>query len=489
MKTSLSHTSFALSVLVITAILPVHPACAADALATAADTGIARQNLVTEYFAAVLAVVLLIICKSLQKKLKQKTDKLQEAESRCEEFKQTLEDENTKLKAALAELEQAQQEARSASVTKGLFLANMSHEIRTPLNAIVGINSLLAEQLPVGELKDLSGDAVIAANNLLEIISDVLDLSRIESGKLAIKPVPFEPRMLVSHLEKTFYNQIKSKGLQFEVSLSHDTPDYLLADPARIQQIAANLLSNAVKFTERGSISLQLGSSVDGENLLVHLVVSDTGKGIKPQYLEQIFKPFEQEDLGTTRKYGGTGLGLAVSRNLAEMMGGSISVQSTPDKGSVFTCTIPCKLYKRQPDLADKQLTTDKAKEFCRGLKILVAEDSPVNSKMLEAILRLDGHHVSFAVNGQQAVDLWQEQPFDLILMDIQMPIMDGVQATTAIRKAEKTGAKRIPIIALTAYALSGDKERFLESGMDAYLAKPITVEQLRTAIARIMHK
>ncbi|CAH2030435.1 ATP-binding protein [Trichlorobacter ammonificans] len=394
----------------------------------------------------------------------------------------------TELKEVESKLLLARQAAETANETKSLFLANMSHEIRTPLNAIVGINSLLAEQLPPGELKELSRDAVAAANNLLEIISDVLDLSRIEAGKLTIKPVPFEPRMLMRHLERMFTAMIRDKGLQFEVSLSHDLPDCLVADPARIQQIATNLLSNAVKFTEHGTIRLRLAGapSADGR-IALSLIVSDTGKGIMPQNLERIFSPFEQEDLTTTRKYGGTGLGLAISRLLAEMMGGNVTVQSTPGEGSTFTCTIPCERYGRMTAGAD-EVTVETAAGPIRRLKILVAEDSVVNSKMLEAILRMDGHRIRFAVNGQQAVEVWREEAFDLILMDIQMPVMDGMQATAAIRSAEAGSDRRIPIIALTAYAMNGDRERFLAAGMDDYLPKPVTVDQIRAMLAKAIN-
>jgi PAS domain S-box-containing protein len=378
------------------------------------------------------------------------------------------------------ELEEARHAAESASEAKSLFLANMSHEIRTPLNAIIGINSLLVERLEDGELKELTKDSMAAANNLLDIISDVLDISKIEAGKLEIVSVPFEPRMLLNQLDRMFGAIIREKGLRFEVSLAANLSGVLVSDPARIQQIGVNLLSNALKFTQQGIIRLQLsGTVIDDHTMQLELMVSDSGKGIQPENLERVFTPFVQEDLSTTRKFGGTGLGLSISRHLAEMLGGTISVESRLGEGSSFSCRIPCQISKRET-VERAEAERDEAQSLCRRLRILVAEDSAVNCKMMEAILRMEGHRVRFADTGRKAVEAWRQEPFDLILMDIQMPEMDGMQATAIIRADEAEKGGHIPIIALTAYAMSGDKQRFLDAGMDAYLPKPITTEQLR---------
>ncbi len=378
---------------------------------------------------------------------------------------------------------QIEQELIKASEAKSLFLANMSHEIRTPLNAIIGINSLLSERLEPGELRELAKDSMAAANNLLDIISDVLDISKIESGKLELVTVPFSPRMLINQLERMFSAMVKEKGLRFEVALASGLPEMVVSDPARIQQIGVNLLSNALKFTSQGVIRLRLsGAEADSAGVMtLELQVSDSGKGILPENIARVFQPFVQEDLSTTRKYGGTGLGLAISRHLAEMLGGEISVASRVGEGSTFTCRIPCKVSQHVL-LSDQQqrMKADELRAATRRLRILVAEDSVVNCKMMEAILRLEGHRVRFAENGRKALELWRSEPFDLILMDIQMPEMDGVQATKVIRAEEAERGERIPIIALTAYAMSGDRQRFLDADMDDYLAKPITAEQLR---------
>ena len=378
------------------------------------------------------------------------------------------------------ELDKARQQAEAANEAKSLFLANMSHEIRTPLNAVIGINSLLVERVEDGELKELASDAMTAANNLLDIISDVLDLSKIEAGKLALVAVPFEPRLVVNQLERMFSLLAQEKGLTLEVSLSSSLPGPLAGDPARIQQIGVNLLGNAIKFTEQGTVRLEIsGQTLDDGRVALTLAVKDSGKGISDDYIERIFNPFIQEDLSTTRKFGGTGLGLTISRRLAEMMGGTLKVVSSPGVGSTFICTVICAsccgLSRQEP--AVKPVARE---QVCRSLRILVAEDAVVNRKMMEALLRMERHRARFVENGRDAVAAWREEPFDLILMDMQMPEMDGLQATVAIRQAEAVSGGHIPIIALTAYAMSGDKDRFLEAGMDGYLAKPITVDQLR---------
>jgi CheY-like chemotaxis protein len=340
------------------------------------------------------------------------------------------------------------------------------------------------ERVEAGELKELAQDAMAAANNLLDIISDVLDLSKIEAGKLALVSVPFEPRLVVNQLERMFGLLAQEKGIYLEISLAASLPTPLAGDPARIQQIGVNLLGNAIKFTEKGTVRLEVtGRALGDSQVELALKVTDSGKGISAENIERIFNPFVQEDLSTTRKFGGTGLGLTISRRLAEMMGGGLTVSSSPGQGSTFTCTVLCTICCKLPQQTlEKNVATG---QVCRPLRILVAEDAVVNRKMMEALLRMERHRARFVENGREAVAAWREESFDLILMDIQMPEMDGLQATAEIRQAEVDSGRHIPIIALTAYAMSGDKDRFLEAGMDGYLAKPITVDQLRELLLR----
>jgi CheY-like chemotaxis protein len=275
-----------------------------------------------------------------------------------------------------------------------------------------------------------------------------------------------------------FIPMMRQKRIQFEVSLAATVPECLIGDPARVQQIGVNLLSNAIKFTDFGTIKLLVAAAPMEDNRVeLLLTVTDSGKGISPENMEQIFNPFVQENLTTTRKFGGTGLGLTISRHLAEMMGGSVLVESKVGHGSSFTCSVICGVSEKKFPV---RLAPEAVAASIQPLKVLVAEDSVVNRKMMEAILRMEGHRATFAGNGYEAVAAWQNDSFDIILMDIQMPEMDGVTATKRIRDAEAATGAHVPIIALTAYAMAGDRERFLSSGMDAYLAKPITVEQLR---------
>ncbi|MHB8056835.1 MAG: ATP-binding protein [Desulfuromonadaceae bacterium] len=377
--------------------------------------------------------------------------------------------------------------AESASLAKSQFLANMSHEIRTPMNGVIGMTQLL-EMTGLTEVQREYVEALgESGSNLLSLINDILDLSKIEADMIQVEFAAFSLQKCLNDIVLTQKSAIFSKGISLTVQLDGDVPVSLTGDQLRVKQILHNLLGNAVKFTTQGSITIliQVLEQYD-TSMLVEIAVRDTGVGIAHEALEKIFLPFVQEDGTTTRQFGGTGLGLTISRRLAELMGGSISVESTPGVGSCFRVTLPFSVGQ-QVESVKKTPPITLLSQAGPSLRILLVEDNPINIKCGMALLKKMGHKAVLAENGSDCLTMLEHNTFDLVLMDIQMPVMNGNEALREIRRKELDADFRQPVIAQTAYALRGEKERFLEAGFDGYVSKPLEITELVSEMKRVM--
>lgn len=389
------------------------------------------------------------------------------------------------LEALVAErtedLHKAKEAAEAASIAKTAFLANMSHEIRTPLNAITGMATLIRRE-GLSEKQNIQLEKLEAASeHLLHIINAVLELSKIEAGKLQISRQPFSLRELMRNVVGMVQTQAQEKGLRLLIQIPPSLPDALIGDPTMLRQALLNYAVNAVKFTTRGEVRIRIEREEDGGlDCLLRFSVSDTGIGIEPQILPRLFDAFEQADNTLTRTHGGTGLGLAITRKLAELMGGSAGASSFPGRGSTFWLSARFALSEPGSLPRTSQTDTGKASGPRPSARILLAEDEPVNREIAELLLNDAGHRVECVENGELALARLQSGEFDLIVMDMQMPVMDGLEATRRIRKQL---GRRLPIIALTANAFNEDRERCLSAGMNDFVTKPVSAERLLACI------
>ena len=386
-----------------------------------------------------------------------------------------------------AELAVAVAAAQAANRAKSQFLANMSHEIRTPLNGVIGMTELLRRTSLTPAQREYVETARLSGDALLGLVNNVLDLSKIEAGHVEIETVPFELDRLIEEVAAPFRDAALDRGLAIAVLLPASVPRRLLGDPHRLRQILTNLLGNAVKFTEQGRVALRVAvdhaAGADGEVVLA-FTVEDTGPGIPEDQQLRIFESFAQADGTMTRRYGGTGLGLAISRHLCELMGGSISVRSAPGQGATFRFTVRFVLAEGLPVPPPPPAAPAEERRLER--RVLLVEDNRVNLQVALGMLARIGCAVETAANGREAEErLATGSRYDLVLMDCHMPEMDGFEATAAIRAAEAPGGGRTPIVALTANAIEGDRERCLAAGMDDYLAKPIRLADLRRVVER----
>ena len=429
-------------------------------------------------------------------------------EKRLQEYAQELERKNEELESALVT-------ARDATQLKSRFLANMSHEIRTPMNGVLGMTDFLLGTSLTAEQQEFAGSIKKSADALLTLINDILDLSRIEAGKLRLDRLPFSLAATVEESSSLFALQARTKGLDFSTTVSGDLPDALAGDAGRVRQVLTNLIGNAVKFTDSGRIDVEAELvRPTGDGLSVRFTVRDTGIGIPLEHQSRLFESFTQGDGSSTRKYGGTGLGLSISKQLVELMGGELGVESRPGEGSRFWFTaifgraaivapgappkraipvpaVPPPAAPKVPIPSVKPAVAPPEKSNGGGprkLRVLLAEDNEINQRIALRLLEKLGLAADAVDNGRAAVEALAQQNYDLVLMDCQMPDMDGFEATAVIRNRER-GKSHTPICALTANAMEGDREKCLAAGMDDYISKPVGLDKLREAVERLVYQ
>jgi PAS domain S-box-containing protein len=388
------------------------------------------------------------------------------------------------------QLWEAKRKAENASMAKSEFLANMSHEIRTPIGGVIGMADMSLNLDPPSNLRRNLHIIRDTAASLHELINDILDFSKIEAQKLELRPEHFNLEGLLEVLVNSFTPQAQAKGLGLRLVMHPGVPTQLRGDAGRLTQILRNLVSNAIKFTEQGAVDIEVfPGEIDGKTARLHFMVRDQGIGIAEDKLPLLFKSFSQLDPSISKRHGGAGLGLAISKRLANLMGGDIEVESEPYVGSTFSFSVILEQSDHPaPDEAEAPRSGLASQGEQPSLRILLAEDNEVNQIYISHFLAEEGHSVTVARNGAEALEILTRQPFDIVLMDVQMPEMDGLEATRALRDpGHRAYSPDLPVVALTAYAMKGDKERFLEAGMTAYVSKPVNMDKLLRTILQLM--